>query len=327
MRRLKKRLSLILLTGLVLLSLVLLGQSFGNKYANLTYLAWVWLIVLYIAPLVLLFKRPTSGKISGAIPLTALTSLFVLVSLLAILLQPFAVDSWANDTEGAHVTRIRTLMSSLYLLIPLELLILFLIRKYFKADTGLPTLPDTPTAFISYNHRDHDVAERIQQRLEAASIEVIIDHEDMQAGENIEKFIQDSILASTVTISLVSNASLSSGWVAMETIDTFFLERYLKHRKFVACYLEDDFFQDNYVIETVKMIDEQLETKLKHKAEQDLLNIDSRNLNNEITRLRKLRNEIDQIVSKLKSSLCLDVREPTFDQNMQRLIEMIKSED
>ncbi|PCJ94427.1 MAG: hypothetical protein COA50_11740 [Flavobacteriaceae bacterium] len=323
MKPIKKRLSLLFLIGFVLLSLMILLQTFSNKYSDLTFVAWIWLIFLYIPPLLFLNKSSGTAKNSSLLPLTTLTILFIITSFLGVLLQPLALNAWGTDA-GVYITRIRTLTSSLYFLIPLELLILYLIRKNFKKEPDSFPIPESLTVFISYNHNDYEVAQKIQQKLESASIEVIIDHEDMQSGENIEKFIEDSIMASTVTISLISNTSLSSGWVAMETIDTFFLERFFKHRKFIACYLEDDFFNDRYIAETVKKIDMQIEKKLKYKSEQDGLGIDSRNLNTEITRLRKLRHNLDHIISRLKDSLCLDISEQNFEASINRLMKDIK---
>ena len=42
-----------------------------------------------------------------------------------------------------------------------------------------------PKVFISYNHKDQEVALKIKNRLETAGIAVIIDTEAMSTGENI----------------------------------------------------------------------------------------------------------------------------------------------
>ena len=322
----KKRFSLLLLLGLSVLALLLLMQSIGNVYGGLTYVAWLWLVLLFLPPLGFLLKGPESLKKSSATPLTILVVLFVIIALLGILLQPIAITYWADGTLGGHVIRIRALLYTLFLLIPLEVLIIYLFRKSFQKGVDF-TPPKVPTAFISYNHNDLKTAKRIQNRLEKARIKVIIDHNNMQAGEDIQNFIETSIMESTATISLVSNASLSSGWVAMETMDTFFIGRYLKHRKFIACYLDNDFFEDGYVVQTGAKIKKLIEEKLKHKAEQHQLGMDSRNLNDEISRLKQLKGNLDGIIAKLKNELCLDVSDQNFEQSMTRLIKDIKSED
>ncbi len=55
--------------------------------------------------------------------------------------------------------------------------------------------------------------------------------------------------------------------------------------------------------------------------------LDTRDLNTQNTRLLVLRNNLDNIVGRLRDSLCLDVRENTFAQSMKQLTEAIESED
>ena len=53
--------------------------------------------------------------------------------------------------------------------------------------------------------------------------------------------------------------------------------------------------------------------------------LDTRDLNDENTRLLALRNNLDGIVGKLRESLSLDVRENLFKKSMKRLILAIDS--
>jgi len=153
---------------------------------------------------------------------------------------------------------------------------------------------------------------------------VIIDQEDMRAGDDIKAFIEKSIRESTVTVSLVSNESLTSAWVAMETVDTFFQERYSRRKKFIACYLDDDFFQTGYTLKAIDEIDKQI------KANQDLIPeyhkkmLDTRDLNSQNSRLLALRSNLDGIVGKLRDNLCLDVREATFEASMGQLVAAVE---
>lgn len=198
------------------------------------------------------------------------------------------------------------------------------IKKVVDASTDFSNMD--PKVFISYNHSDSEVALKILDALEKASIEVIIDQEDMMAGADIKNFIEKSIGESTVTVSLVSNRSLKSAWVALETIDTFFLERYMKNKKFIACYLDDDFFQPDYTLKAVTDIDEQLKTNQKMIPEYQQKMIDTRDLNIQNTRLLALRNNLDGIIGRLRDSLCLDVREEPFNQSMKKLIQAIEDD-
>jgi hypothetical protein len=76
----------------------------------------------------------------------------------------------------------------------------------------------TKSVFISYNHHDIEIANKLKEKLTAADINVVIDSERMQAGEDIKEFIEKCVRETGTTISLISKNSLLSAWVAMESI-------------------------------------------------------------------------------------------------------------
>src|SRR5215831_46295 len=94
--------------------------------------------------------------------------------------------------------------------------------------------------FISYTHEDRHVAEKLKSALEAKGLLVIIDV-TMRAGASIKEFIESSIRDADVAISIVSNRSLLSPWVGMESITAFYSEKLQSGKKFIACYIDDDF--------------------------------------------------------------------------------------
>ena len=55
-------------------------------------------------------------------------------------------------------------------------------------------------AFISYNHKDKKVADELKIQLEKAGIDITIDIEDMLAGEDIKRFIEESIKNTDVAL-------------------------------------------------------------------------------------------------------------------------------
>ena len=76
--------------------------------------------------------------------------------------------------------------------------------------TGGHSNSKRPKVFISYNHRDIVQANRIRDFFKANEIPVIIDTEEMDAGEDIKSFINRSIQEAKVTISVISKNSLLS---------------------------------------------------------------------------------------------------------------------
>ncbi len=180
------------------------------------------------------------------------------------------------------------------------------------------------TVFISYNHGDREVADRLKVALETAGIRVRIDSAVMEAGGSIQEFIETSIRETNVTVAIVSNRSLLSAWVALESIGTFYAEKSTGARKFIACYLDDDFFKPDFRLQATR----QINTKI---AEIDALipeyneeKIDTNDLNDQKSRLYKLRNNLGDILQRLRASLCLDIRELQFDESMARLVREIK---
>ena len=81
------------------------------------------------------------------------------------------------------------------------------------------------TVFISYSTKDKEIAAKVKAALEERGIEVTIDRESMRAGGNIRDFIDNSIRNTEVTLSIVSENSLASDWVAFESVESFAAEK------------------------------------------------------------------------------------------------------
>lgn len=181
-----------------------------------------------------------------------------------------------------------------------------------------------PTVFISYNHGDSEVADKLKTALEKSGIVVRIDKAVMDAGANIQEFIESSIRDTGVTLSLVSNHSLLSAWVALESIDTFYQEKFTGKKKFIACYVDDDFFRSDFRLNATKQIDEKIEEIDKLIPQYSAQKIDTNDLNSQKSRLFKLRNNLGDILLRLRESLCVDIREDKFDENVAKIVSAIK---
>ncbi|HSS22042.1 MAG TPA: TIR domain-containing protein [Pyrinomonadaceae bacterium] len=191
----------------------------------------------------------------------------------------------------------------------------------------LPIPSNSPSVFISYNHSDSDVADRLKTALEKNGIVVRIDTAVMEAGANIQEFIESSIRDTGVTVSLVSNHSLLSAWVALESIDTFYQEKFTGKKKFIACYIDDDFFRTDFRLNATKQIDAKIDEIDKLIPEYSAAKIDTNDLNSQKTRLYKLRNNLGDILLRLKESLCLDIREDKFGEGVAKVVRAIKGND
>ena len=178
--------------------------------------------------------------------------------------------------------------------------------------------------FISYNHEDREVADKLKSALEKRDIVVMIDSVAMRAGGSIQEFIESSIRNADVTLSIVSNRSLLSAWVALESVTAFYGEKLRGDKKFIACYIDDDFFDTDFRLKATEQIDakiKDIDDKIPKYIGQK---IDTNDLNSEKSRLHKLRSNLGDILQKLKDSLTLDIREPEFDRSLARIIKSIE---
>jgi hypothetical protein len=182
---------------------------------------------------------------------------------------------------------------------------------------------NAPTVFISYNHGDSDIADKLKASLEKNGIPVRIDKAVMEAGANIQEFIESSIRDTGVTLSIVSNRSLLSAWVALESIDSFYHEKF-GNKKFIACYLDDDFFRNDFRLTATKQIDVKIEEIDNLIPAYNAQKIDTNDLNSQKSRLYKLRNNLGDILLRLRESLCIDIREPKFDDSVAKIVDAIK---
>jgi hypothetical protein len=183
----------------------------------------------------------------------------------------------------------------------------------------------TKNVFISYNHHDIETANKLKEKLNAANIDVVIDSENMQAGEDIKDFIEKCVRETGTTISLISKNSLLSAWVAMESINTFYHEKTDKTKKYIACFIDDDFFKRDFTDNALDHIDGEI------KEIQGLITIrmeknrSIRDLQNELTRFTELRNNMDEIIRRLRECLCIDIRGEKLENNFNKITEAVNS--
>jgi hypothetical protein len=179
--------------------------------------------------------------------------------------------------------------------------------------------------FLSYSHEDAAVAARLHRYLQAHGIPVLIDSEAMTPGERIQDFIAKCIQKSDVVVSLVSSRSLLSAWVASETIQTLQRNRWAGDRRFIGCYLDEEFFAPESRLRYTRQIDDRLQRIEELIPQYASGRIDTVDLNEEKTRLYELRNNLGLILATLKDSLCLDLREDAFEPSAKRLVAAIRS--
>lgn len=177
--------------------------------------------------------------------------------------------------------------------------------------------------FISYNHGDSEYAQRVKGFLAQNNVDVIIDEEDMPAGMSIMEFIQQSIKNCDSVVSIVSSKSLNSGWVGQESVASMYAV-WLADKKFIPVKLDDVAFDIDFQItaqETILQKIQDLETKIGKLRQ---LGGDSRAFDDDRNRLFELKNNLGQIIQRLKSVLMVDITGNNFDPSMRKVLERIQ---
>ena len=181
------------------------------------------------------------------------------------------------------------------------------------------------SVFISYNHHDLETANTLKDKFMAQGIDVVIDSEKMLAGEDIKEFIEKSVAGTGTTISLISANSLLSAWVAMESVNSFYNEKTDAKKKFIACFISDDFFNRDFTDRALDHIEAEIKEIQNLITARMEKNRNIRDLQNELSRMTEMRNNMDEIVRRMRESLCIDIRGDNLENNFQKIVQAIHS--
>jgi len=179
-----------------------------------------------------------------------------------------------------------------------------------------------PKVFISYNHKDQGMALKVKSFFDKNAVPVLIDKDEMNAGEDIKDFIERCIRDSQVTLSLVSTNSLLSGWVGMESVLTLTGEG-IADKKFIACALENDFFDLSFmrkavtqINENIKKIDEEIQWRIEN-------GVGIEDVQSEKSRNNDLKSKLPSIIATLKDRLTVDISGDNFEYGLKKILDTI----
>ena len=172
--------------------------------------------------------------------------------------------------------------------------------------------------FISYNWDDQGAAIEVKNFLVKEGFDVIIDEEDMKAGEMIMQFIHDGIKSADAVVSIVSGKSLQSGWVGGESIAAMYAV-WLAEKKFIPVRLDNVVFDIDFQIAAQEtLITKIKELKAKIKKLEDLGGNASA-FREDLERMNDLKNNLGKIIQRFKSVLMLDITGNNFAPNMKKV--------
>lgn len=179
--------------------------------------------------------------------------------------------------------------------------------------------------FISYNHGDLNTALKIRDLIKNSGLEVTIDQDSMYDGQEIKNFISSSIQKANVVLTLISNKSLESGWVGVETFETMFAETQNGQRKLIGCVLDSDFYNYDYTMSTIEKLDAEIKKRKKVLIKQLNQGVSVTDISTEIDRLRNLRQNFPETIKRLRDFKCIDVsKEEIIEKNIEKFVNQLK---
>jgi hypothetical protein len=111
----------------------------------------------------------------------------------------------------------------------------------------------------------------------------------------------------------------------MESINTFYHEKTDAKKKFIACFITDDFLKRDFTDLALDHVDgeiKEIQGLITARMEK---NRSIRDLQNELSRMTELRNNMDEIIRRLRESLCIDIRDEKLQSNFTKITEAVNS--
>jgi hypothetical protein len=171
----------------------------------------------------------------------------------------------------------------------------------------MPQTKEKIKVFISYNHQDQSYAKAVKTQLNTAGYDVHIDFVEMYGGEDISSFIHRSISDTNITLLLVSENSLKSNWVGLETITTFYKEKIDIENRFLACKVDGYTDKQDWINDLTDTLKMKLTEKQKERTKREKNNLGTADIDSVIIRLRDLLHFSDRIKARLEGSRVIDL--------------------
>ena len=181
------------------------------------------------------------------------------------------------------------------------------------------------TLFISYNHNDQVFVNQLKKDLEKANISLIIDTVSMKFGEDIKDFIEKSIQSSDITLSIISENSLKSPWVMLETLETLHNENFLKRMRYIPVVIDHEYKSPSFASKLIEQVEKNIDLIVDEIARLSKKYVSTEMLNIQKERLIILRSNIDHILQQLEKRLIADFSSQNdYNENFKRLIQSIQ---
>jgi len=179
--------------------------------------------------------------------------------------------------------------------------------------------------FISYNHKDLTFVTQLKQDLEQSNIQLIIDIDSMKFGDDIQGFIERSVQSSDITLSVISENSLASPWVMLETLETFQQEDALQTLRFIPVVIDQSYQSANFSAQLIDHIEKSIDLIVDEISRLSKKYVATDSLDLQKKRLVTLRSNIDLILLNLSQRFVADFStNEQYQMNFSRLLKSIQ---
>jgi hypothetical protein len=180
-----------------------------------------------------------------------------------------------------------------------------------------------PKVFISYSWDDKPVAQSVKSYLEKNGCAVTIDEDNLEAGASIADFIKNSIKANHYTISIVSQHSLSSGWVGRESIAAHYAE-WLANKQFIPVRIDNAFNDPRFFVQTLRTIEDKITELDGLITETQKMRASTGPLDMDRKKLLDLKSSLPDILTRLKEVNTVPIDGEQFESGMKKVLDRIK---
>jgi hypothetical protein len=182
-----------------------------------------------------------------------------------------------------------------------------------EPETRLPIDPfkEEIKVFLSYNHEDHALCERLGKDRSLQGIRVIVDRSNLQLADPLKERLTELIRDSHATICIVSRRSLKSAWVCWEI---------LRHRselenggkKLIPAFVDKSFLDDGFVNEVGALAQNEILNLIRLTTEHSARGEPTPHLDTRRNALMDLKSNLPFIVDKFRLMCVVSLMESEY---------------
>lgn len=176
------------------------------------------------------------------------------------------------------------------------------------------------TVFISYNHQNTAIAEKLKNDLENYGITVLIDL-DNPIGFSIPKFIESEMDKCDLVLPLISKTFLTSAWVAQESLSTIWSKK-----KVLPCDVDNALFDSNFIEDAFDEVELRRQEVAKRIDNRRLKGYDTRDLTDIEDRILDLKNNLGKIIRFFQNINRASLFDDNYDKGLAEIIASIQKQ-